>query len=134
YQLPRSHDMLGDTLSDAAANLKDALTKHYTDEFANLPPDVQAQVQRTLKSVEIARREVDAAQLTTVLNKGMEGDEAPEVKFIPGDVDSMFHRLRVKYPKSGLTVNVGERWIEWGTDKAGMNGCDIELAPSGGFL
>jgi hypothetical protein len=62
----------------------------------------------------------------------MNRDE-PTTRFIRSDYASSFPRVQIKYPDSPLTVNVGDSWVEWGTDKDGMNGCDIELRPDGGF-
>lgn len=62
----------------------------------------------------------------------MEHPEPPTMRYIPGDEDSMYHRVQVHFPGSPVRVNVGETWVEWGTDRAGMNGADIELREDGG--
>lgn len=60
--------------------------------------------------------------------------EEPSMRYILGDKNSSYHRVQVQFPGTSLKVNVGENFVEWGNDAAGMAGCDIQLLPDGGFL
>lgn len=58
---------------------------------------------------------------------------APQIRYIPGDSASSFPRVQVHYPDSPLRVNVGETWVEWGTDPDGMTGCEVGTELDGGM-
>ena len=59
--------MLGDSYSDAARELADAL-KHYSDELANLPEPIQHIVQNAANAVDKARELIDWSQNHTHIN------------------------------------------------------------------
>ena len=55
--------MLGDTLSDSAADIRDAVQKHYRDEFNRLPVDLKNRVLAALEALDYARVGVDRFQV-----------------------------------------------------------------------
>lgn len=56
--------MIGDVLSDCAADLADAVTKYYRDEFTNLPEPLRKQIRDTIEKVRACREAVDDYQAT----------------------------------------------------------------------
>lgn len=62
--------MIGDSFSDAAAGLADALT-HYAAEIADLPEPIQDVIRQAAASVDHARALIDWSQNHTHVNRYM---------------------------------------------------------------
>ncbi len=54
--------MIGDTLSDAVANIRDEIATHYIKEWDSLPLMIRHQVQGALTALDRAREQVDRYQ------------------------------------------------------------------------
>lgn len=59
--------MIGDSLSDAYANLNDEIHAHYPDEWERLPTEIQQQVMEALNKLDRAREAVDRYQSASPL-------------------------------------------------------------------
>lgn len=59
--------MLGDSLSDAHAEVHDAYTQHYYAEFMALPPEIRSAVRSVVAQLDAVRVLVDHYQVTRAL-------------------------------------------------------------------
>ena len=55
---------MGDSLSDAHANLKDAFHDHYRETTDSMPIELQTQVLKAMETLENARKAIDYYEVT----------------------------------------------------------------------